>query len=676
MSSLEPLPLGRRQISPLDLPELLELIFTFVDTKTLVTSVPLVCRQWFLINQNRSNRVFEWVSSLFDPQVDKALRKLQKADTLCCRLCEPSLKPTAAAMDEKLWKVIKENHASRYLAPTTASRRGHHRQATVPANGRGIASTALNTKSPDLRQLILEGFFTMQLIMERFLSYFPCLRILKIHTTYKSKNDFCVKFIMQALPCLETLHFQHTGTMNALALPGAWTEESTGTMMPLTRHRLRSLVIINAWIPQASLEEFLGICPHLRELKLVLLQYPYKPGPYYDPARLLRHIRNLSLDLWKFHFSDRSSLSDPALERQLNLELCPQATNRIFRGAQFTPDVFRALDRLPNVLTTLELLGECKFLHNYLCESPFLVHLKAPLTDMPIQHLDIHMSGNTRPTMEQAAPPRVWACQGLQTLQLLFRGGQNCIRDGNRNSMVVFGYISRVCPLLQVLEVYGPEVQMDEWVNPSTHRIKLDLSSGLVLLTRLRHLRRLLVGASDAHQPTHLGLKRVDVDWMVASGYSDERRQVRQAVMDSWKSGIQDVIKNHETGIAQIPQVSSNNNQLDSPGNGEPELMYQLRHLGHKMDVILVLEEMHSAGMGYIVWPEMEEVSFYCLRYRGLALDQEVDRLLSPPPLVKSKVLMTPQPTTRTFPSASHSPFSLPALKRRFQRLARGVLRS
>lgn len=674
MSSSEPPTLSRRQISPLDLPELLELIFIFVDTNTLVTSVPLVCRQWFLINQNRSNRVFEWVNSFSDPKVDKALRRLQKADTLCCRLCEPSLNPTAAAMDEKLWKVIQENHTSRYLVPKTSSRRGCYRLGTVPATERSIASTALNTKSPDLRQLLLEGFITMKLVTDRFLPYFPSLRILKIHTSHKSRNEFCVRSIMQALPCLETLHFQHTGTMNALELPGAWTEGSTG-LATLTRHRLRSLVIINAWIPQASLEDFLVISPQLRELKLVLLQYPYKPGPYYDPARLLQHIRSLSLDLGNLHFSDRSSLNNPVLERQLNLELCSQSTSRTFRGAQFTQDVFRALNRLPNVLTTLELQGECKFLHDYLCESPFLVHLKAPLTDMSIQHLDIHTSRNSQPTSERDSPLKVWACQGLRTLQLLFRGGKNCIRDGNKNSMVVFGYISRVCPLLQVLEIYGPEVQIDEWVNPLKHRIKLDLSSGLVLLARLRYLRRLLIGASDAHRPTQLGLTRVDVDWMVASGYSEERRQERQAVMDSWVAGIQDDVKNQETGVASIPQVSPNNNHQDPSVAGETDITCHLRHLGHRVDVVLMLEELHNAGVGYVVWPELEEVSFYCLRYRGLPLDQEVDRLLSlpPAPQVKSKSLTTPQPT-RPLLSAPHSSFFFPSLRRRFQRLARGVL--
>ncbi|KAF9908546.1 hypothetical protein EC991_009691 [Linnemannia zychae] len=644
MTSLEP-PISFTRPTPLELAELLERIFIFVDTKTLATSVPLVCRQWFLVSRDRSYQVFEWINSFEDPSVDKALDRLHTADTLCCRLREPWLEPNASTMDVKLWNTIKHNHAARHRMP----------------KGRGT----LGIKNLDLRQLILEGFITMDMLSERFIQYFDSLRILKIHTTHSSKNEFHVKTIMYALPGLEKLHFQHVGTMNALQLPGPWTEYSEGSPSR-TRQRLRSLVIINAWLPQASLEDFLSISPYLKELKLVLLQYPYKSGPFYDPAGLLRHIRELSLDLSSFHYSDKSSRSDPVLERQLNIELCPQATNRTFRGAQFTPDLVRILDFMPNIVTTLELLGECKHLHEYLCESPFLVHLKAPLTDMPIQNLNIHMSGNARPL---TPPPGIWVCHSLRTLQILFRSGNTSLSDGEKNSRIIFGYVSRVCPLLQVLEIYGSEVQMDDLINTSPHRMSLTLSSGLVLLSSLSRLQRLQIGTSDPHKPVHLGLKRIDVDWMIASGHSLERRQKRQVVMDAWEEGIWADIKDHVAGVSYIPQVvATTKKETRSSVGAVPEMKHQLRHLGHKIDVKVTLEEMHSLGSGLVFWPEIEEVSFYNLRYRGLPLEVEVDRLLSPPRLNKS-VLNVPQTATNaTSPSALFL-----ALRRRFQRLALGA---
>lgn len=219
---------------------------------------------------------------------------------------------------------------------------------------------------------------------------------------------------------------------------------------------------------------------------------------------------------------------------------------------------------------------------------------------------------------------------------------------------------------------------MDDWINPSVHRVELGLSSGLVLLARLRHLRRLQIRIGDPHKPVHLSLRSVDIDWMVASGYSEERRQERQVVMDSWNTEIQDDVKEHETGVAFISQVSIDNSRLDI-SRAEPELTHQLRHLGHRVNVVSMLEEMHSAKTGYIVWPKMEEASFYYPRHRGLALTQDVDRLLSPPPppSIESKSPTTPQPPTRPYHSpALHSTSFLPALKRRFQRLAKGVLYS
>ncbi|KAF9096148.1 hypothetical protein BGX29_008692 [Mortierella sp. GBA35] len=645
------------RISPLDIPELLERIFTYVDTTTLVTSVPLVCRQWFLVNRNRSNRVFEWVNSFSDPNVDKDLQRLQKADTLCCRLCRRWLPPAAMEIDEKLWNAVRGNHMARVIAQRKPLLR---RQFQVMfgsdgggnvldiSNGGGDGSGAVDVQSPELRQLILEGFVTMDLLSDRFMPFLPSLRILKIHATHNSNSVFSVALIMMALPCLEKLHFQHTGAMNALELSGQWIEDYATGRTPLSRVRLRSLVIINAWLPQASLEDFLAISPDLKELKLMLLQYPYKSGPFYDPARLLCHLQKLSLDLRAFHFSDRSSLSNPNLERELNFGLCPQATDWTFRGTQFTPDIIRSLDRLPNVLTTLELLGECKYLHDYLCESPFLLHLKAPLTDMPIRNLDLHMNGgDTGLVSESVLPPsRIWACQGLRTLQLLLRGcggstGSSfsspspSLRNNNtnKNSLIVFGYISRVCPLLQVLEIYGPEVQMDDHIDPSTHRINLDLASGFCLLVRLRHLRRLQIGASDPHKPTDLGLKSVDVDWMLPSGYTEQKRQERQVVIDGLEEIIQEDIRNHAAGVSYIPQVSEVDNRPVSIPGVEAELAQQLSHLGHWMDVKVMLEEMNAATEGYVCWPELEEVSIYYQRYRGLSLEREVDRLLSPVPV-------------------------------------------
>ncbi|KAG0200694.1 hypothetical protein BGX33_010839 [Mortierella sp. NVP41] len=570
------------RISPLDIPELLERIFTYVDTTTLVTSVPLVCRQWFLVNRNRSNRVFEWVNSFSDPNVDKDLQRLQKADTLCCRLCRRWLPPAAMEIDEKLWNAIRGNHMARVIAQRKPLLR---RQFQVMfgsdgggnvldiSNGGGDGSGAVDVQSPELRQLILEGFVTMDLLSDRFMPFLPSLRILKIHATHNSNSVFSVALIMMALPCLEKLHFQHTGAMNALELSGQWIEDYATGRTPLSRVRLRSLVIINAWLPQASLEDFLAISPDLKELKLMLLQYPYKSGPFYDPARLLCHLQKLSLDLRAFHFSDRSSLSNPNLERELNFGLFHAGHYQVARqAAQCT--------------ATLELLGECKYLHDYLCESPFLLHLKAPLTDMPIRNLDLHMNGGDT------------------------------------------GLVSE-----SVLEIYGPEVQMDDHIDPSTHRINLDLASGFCLLVRLRHLRRLQIGASDPHKPMDLGLKSVDVDWMLPSGYTEQKRQERQVVIDGFEEIIQEDIRNHAAGVSYIPQVSEADNRPVSIPGVEAELAQQLSHLGHWMDVKVMLEEMNAATEGYVCWPELEEVSIYYQRYRGLSLEREVDRLLSPVPV-------------------------------------------
>jgi hypothetical protein len=43
---------ARTTLSPLDIPEILELIFSYLDNRNIRRSVVLVSRQWHLLNQN------------------------------------------------------------------------------------------------------------------------------------------------------------------------------------------------------------------------------------------------------------------------------------------------------------------------------------------------------------------------------------------------------------------------------------------------------------------------------------------------------------------------------------------------------------------------------------------------------------------------------------------------
>ncbi|KAF9927755.1 hypothetical protein FBU30_002872 [Linnemannia zychae] len=626
--------LSKFQISPLTVPEILEHILSYVDTSTVIKSVPLVCRLWLLVGRNRANRVFEWSVFMLDPSNDRILSRLNKADIFCCRLSRSRGAPYELT---NLWEAIKKNFAiqSGTVDDTFFDSTSIDATITTPTKG----DDASNVNSSGIQQLILDGPIPLSVLSQNFLPYFPHLRVLKIYATHATQNESYVYTIMQHMKCLEILHLQHMGTMSTcLQLQGPWVDKGVETTTP-TKYCLRSLVIIKAMLQQHDLEEFLAMCPLLKVLKLELLQRTYDGAPFYDPARLFQYIQNLSLNLTVFHYSDRSSRSDPILEQKLNLDLIPLATQRTLRGNQFTPMLVRALDKLPNVLTILELIGACDYLHDYLCESPFLLHLKAPTTNLSLQHLDIHTK--SKQDISHPLIPKVWACRSLRTLQLRFCRAWDRVRNPKETSLIVFGYISRVCPLLQVLEIQGPELQMDEITVLYDDGFDFDLANGLVLLARLKQLQRLVIGACDPDRPIQVLVERVDIDWMVASGYTEERRQERQKVIDSWATEIESNLKTLAIRDSLLSLETSSKEPSVISGT-ESNLLYNLRYLGLRIDVKLMLEEMDrstgnsSSGSNsnnshnhFECWPHLEEISIYCRRYQGFLKEQEVDRLLN-----------------------------------------------
>ncbi|KAG0317288.1 hypothetical protein BGZ99_006404 [Dissophora globulifera] len=151
-------------------------------------------------------------------------------------------------------------------------------------------------------------------------------------------------------------------------------------------------------------------------------------------------------------------------------------------------------------------------IHWFLCDSPLLLHLKAPRVSYFTKYMNfgvsrgnndakdrlLHMEMQTlmfwqrnsdlqcdptsatngnAPVFNNPPTRRIWACRSLQTLQLTFCADQSDF-DYRHSARILFGYLSLVCPNLREL-----------WV---THRaITLDMAGGLCLLSRLEMLEKL-----------------------------------------------------------------------------------------------------------------------------------------------------------------------------------------
>ncbi|KAF9148660.1 hypothetical protein BG015_009585 [Linnemannia schmuckeri] len=94
-----------------------------------------------------------------------------------------------------------------------------------------------------------------------------------------------------------------------------------------------------------------------------------------------------------------------------------------FFGHKLLADVI--IRALPNRVTTLEILGPCDTLHDFLCDSPQLLHLKTPWITVLPYHLDLHLCwdhGDGRMidygcrAISDAL--KICVCRGLQTLHM------------------------------------------------------------------------------------------------------------------------------------------------------------------------------------------------------------------------------------------------------------------
>ncbi|KAK3813185.1 MAG: hypothetical protein J3Q66DRAFT_347592 [Benniella sp.] len=205
-----------------------------------------------------------------------------------------------------------------------------------------------------------------------------------------------------------------------------------------------------------------------------------------------------------------------------------------------------------NHLTSLEIVHSADWtprwgnaLHEFLCSSPLLEHLKAGSIAYYVENLDLngllpeqvdHVTlsddtegGGVDLTDEEVHDPtryvrharlnadatrKVWACRNLKTLHLEFTRRRhlqhyNALRSSYSSpassssspskssgssivvlenspmlSRIVYGYIARFCPHLQDLLIRG-------------YRLNMTLQGGFCLLTRLRELKKVAISQYD-----------------------------------------------------------------------------------------------------------------------------------------------------------------------------------
>ncbi|KAF9106667.1 hypothetical protein BGX29_008816 [Mortierella sp. GBA35] len=616
----------KQALSPLDIPEVLELIFSFVDDYTRFRTVVLVCRQWCFMNWRLVCKEVVWDGTWESQDLTTALARIPGVGHL---RWHSEVGHDKESHWDRLMRALKSNqdhHLKRLQQPPSPTGEPSNRRLSM--DGRRDEGSRFLRRRPmfdgPLRKLELCGAHFVDGQIHEFLPYAQWLTNLKFELGQSCV--FEVSLLLKACPVLEELHAATDG--GAFLLPGQWVPSEV--RRPLV---LRSLALRNAHFDQASLEELLGVTPGLEELRLINLArgngcYPEEGQvtTKYDWPSLFHHIRALALKLRSFHFSVRDEVITHADMRNMLFGLCPRSTEWTLWASDLEPMLIRGLNELPNHVTTLDLYWHDRSgclsgdgLHQYLCVSPHLMHLRTFNVGYDFKQMDLHNRAGLRysdisgdPTLvttiartaalgdETGTCPRVWICRNLRTLYIELHGhGDSMIKDPV-HSRIVFGYVAAVCPQLRDLHIKVP------WTCRSNNEVYcpafcLRLEGGLCHLSRLQFLTRL------RFQDWTFGTSRYDLNWMTPLGQGPKFRRKRQEVMAQWDSWlcVEADHQEKESGSARMSQLR---NMRTTDPCIDIELHDQLRDLGLLSAVKAMVEEIDRDG--FRCWPEMQKLSF------------------------------------------------------------------
>ncbi|KAG0279459.1 hypothetical protein BGZ95_001162 [Linnemannia exigua] len=603
-----------------DIPEILIRVFAHLDESTLRKSAILVCRLWLQMNWDRVyHRSLSWDWAWGSARLEKTLSKRLGASRIHCYGSryggEGSVFCTSPIMRTMAKLQTKHEHSAE--------------------NFSGAMSMFRPLREMELNNVLLPMDMTSQFRLP------ASLTSLKIVAEAYSLCKIRIDHILSDCPLLEIFHISKPGV---LVIDDPWVPENHDRQRPF---RLRSLVIKNAKIHQSNLEDLLTLTPSLQELKLISLtkhdgRQPYSyvamPGDAkYDWKHLFEHLKSLPITLRAFQFSIYSRTGPNRIEtmeeygiRQKTIDVCPEATEWCLLPTEVTPVLLQELVLLPNIITTLEIVTEgawCQTLcsahglsyktglhliHQYLCDSPHLIHLKVIRAAILFEDLDLYnraryedlglggdrMWGDQELVSAHQGKRKIWACRQLETLQVQVHAHSTQL-IWPVHSRIIFGYISAACPKLQELNIVVPNYCSSQW-GPQVYRPRLflQLDGGLCFLSSLDRLRKLKVIYGD-EETRGVDCQEYELNWISPSGHRTKDRMRRAETMANWTLQLEA----EETLERRFSYLSKSTTAL---GNDPVD---RLRNLGLLSEVKKAVEEMDGSDGGYL--PSLERVSFH-----------------------------------------------------------------
>lgn len=561
----------------LELPEILHRTFDYVDEYTLHHTVILVCHQWFWMNQHRIVRKVNFFDSSKTKRLEKVVSRLPRATHMVWHTVSED-------WHRKLVQMLAENN-SRQLQEQEQGLHGPlgqdaYFQPTTPTTHHGI----LKKRNPLQISRILRDL-DIRTIGRFFLQLLPSLGSLtSLRVQIPGYESLCLDLVLSACPRLLFLSLESEGNF-VLQVSGTPTEAAAATTSS-PRLPLRTFIVENAAITQPCLDYLMSASPHLKNLQLRNIRHD---GSISTPqiqqwSCLMAKLPAHSISLSSVHFSVRGQ---PMAEEELYekiIMVAPRSQEWVLRPFDLTPALNHCLRQLPNVVTHLELIAPFTSfsfgdeLHQYLCASPHLLHLKAPHAVALIERMDIHGRWTSTASAE-VYPPGIWACRNLRTLHIRCHSLEPEATEGRKGwSRVLFGYISRILPQLEDLMILD--------FKASRPTISLELQSGFCLLARLSQLAYLRIGEVERK----MVFKAADLRWLIPSGHINGGRVERNYLYRTWDDLLAEEAR---TTAARTKTLQRGDMAKDV------EMWKSLENLGLLLDVKNMVGEMEANLKAY-----------------------------------------------------------------------------
>lgn len=494
-------------VSPLEIPEILEHILSYLSRRTLKRVARVVCRQWFLLSRR------------FIPQ---RLHSSEQHTTYRQRYDDiHALIQTATTVH---WTISTEDFCEGRLM-TDELRKKYSSNDRLDAT---IGRDEDVTESTSVR---------VQDLTMNALSYHTDCYLWRLGSMLSGLT--CLDLSDAATIDLAPLFIQCPNLIRLRLVNQSVNKHGSLSFELPTLPGLRSLTMESCTATPPDLNSLFLALPSLQEARLHL------NAPYYHTTypraelepRLLEVLKDRCGELQAIAISyTAQQCCRPEFVQKVIDQVAPNATEWGLDARSMNPATFgRLLQRSTttrNVVTRLDLrltnLGERFYpsaagLYSYLRASPHLLHLIAP--DITLASNDVDPFHGILPFPHRKIEPHnlsprsglmdAWACRDLQTLKITLLEKYIDADDIFERSRIVFGFLSRTCPKLRELDV--------SYRSPS-----LGLESGFCLLSRLKYLERLNITLDHPH---HHSSELPAMDWLV----TPSARTLHWRLSQAWK---------------------------------------------------------------------------------------------------------------------------------------------